>query len=477
MWNSTLLKSVSKTTVFPIILSLVYVTSPITSIAANEFKATSSDFTVAAKKAIPAVVSIKAHLKDKRYVDEGSDTGDSQFFNDDFWNRFFGVPYDKKVPNTPQIGQGSGFIVSSDGYILTNDHITHDAAKLLVTLNDGREFPAKIIGQDPNTDVSVIKIDAKDLPFLKLGNSSDIEVGQWAIAVGNPLGLQATLTVGVISAKDRSNLGLAPYEDYIQTDAAINLGNSGGPLLNMEGDVIGINSAIATKTGGYMGIGFAIPSNIAKHVMEQLIEDGTVTRGYLGVVLQNIDSDLAAAFNLDKIQGALVAEVAKESSAEKSGLKQGDIILKYNGKPVESITLFRNAVAMMKPGTPLVLSIKRDHQYLDIKIDVGTLAESHAALTQEDSKANKLGIQVEELKSEGGQNPSQKGVVVVKIEAGSLASWAGIRKGSIIISVNQEEVSKPDQFYKAINNTPAGKPILLLIRQGTTTRFVSLKAE
>lgn len=265
------------------------------------------DFRSVAKKAIPAVVSIKVKSGSKKSLANSwsSDEDAADLFNDDFFQRFFGIPRQKGRDHSDSqvIGQASGFIVSPDGVVLTNNHVVDEAKEILVTLNDGREFPAKVIGQDPNTDIAVVKIDAKDLPYVTLGNSDDLEVGQRVAAIGNPLGLQATLTSGVVSATGRNNLDLTRWEDYIQTDAAINRGNSGGPLLNLNAEVIGMNTAIVTDmgSGGYMGIGFAIPSNMLKHVMEELMSNGKVNRGFLGVVLQQMDNNLAKAFHLNKI--------------------------------------------------------------------------------------------------------------------------------------------------------------------------------
>ncbi len=436
----------------------------------------SADFTSVAKKAIPAVVSVKVEFKQSPQTVFGSPFGTQEKdpFGDDFWNHFFNIP--RREPQ-PSIGQGSGFLVSEDGYILTNNHIVENASKVAVTMKNGKEYEAEIIGRDPNTDLAVLKIDGKNFPYLKLGNSNNLEVGQWVIAVGNPLGLSATLTVGVVSAIDRSNLGLTPIEDFIQTDAAINRGNSGGPLLNAKADVVGINTAIATSTGGYMGIGFAIPSNIAEHIMEQLITNGTFTRGYLGVVLQQVDQGLAEAFDLKDAQGALVAEVAKDSPAVKAGLQRGDVILKYNGKPVDNISVIRNAVSIMKPEQVIHLTVKRREKIMRVDVKVGSHPQN-LALSSE--TANKLGVQVTELTPDIGKSlgyTDERGVVVSSIESGSIAQLAGIKKGSLIISVNHKEVESPDEFYNILADSEKGKPVLLLVKQGNVTHYVSLRVK
>lgn len=454
----------------------------------EQLQKTSDDFTEVAKEAIPAVVSIqvKSPSKARSFSWYGGDDDEQDnpfdFFGDELFGRFFGIPRKEGTTKAPQISQGSGFIVSPDGYILTNNHVVRDHGTMTVILNDGREFPGKIIGEDQATDLALVKIDADHLPYLKLGNSSDLKIGQWVVAIGNTLSLGgASLTVGVVSAKGRSNLDLARIEDFIQTDAAINRGNSGGPLLNLKGDVVGINTAIATNmANGYMGIGFAIPSNIAKHVLSQLKETGTVTRGYLGIILQNVDNDLAQAFDLKKVEGALVAEVAKDSPAEKAGIKQGDIILKYNQEPVENIGFLRNSVALEKPGERISLTILRDKKMLNIPVQIGLMPEGKVDL-KEEVPQTKFGFEVKtltpELSKSLGLSENESGVVVTKVDPNSAAGLAGIKKGAIVLSINQQKVSTSEDFHKELKNAPTGKPILFLIKQGSTIRFISLRVE
>lgn len=442
----------------------------------------SKDFIQVAKKAIPAVVSIQVRAKE---IDQSEPNLNqmqdpfSDFFQDDFFQHFFKPRFERRYQQTPspQVGQASGFIVSADGYILTNNHVVKDAGQINVVLNDGKEFSAKVIGQDPNTDVAVIKIDAQDLPHLNLGNSDQIEVGQWVVAIGNPLGLQASLTVGVVSAKGRNNLDIARIEDFIQTDAAINRGNSGGPLLDLNGEVVGINTAIVSNmgSGGYMGIGFAIPSNMANHVMQELIDNGSVTRGFLGVVLQSIDQDLANAFELNKVEGALIAEVQKDSPASHAGVEQGDIVIQYNDHPVTNIASLRNAVALMKPGTKITLIVLRDGKTLTLPITIGNFPKG--GLRNEESY-NKLGFEVENLSTDIARNlgyVDETGVVVSKVKPGSAAAWAGIKKGALILSVNKINISSIEEFEEALEKTSEGKPVLMLIKQGDTIRYVSMK--
>src|SRR3990172_2080613 len=336
---------------------------------------TSKAFTLVAKKAIPAVVFIKVQSSSMDQDDSNYPYGYQNpfdYFGDDFFNRFFGQPF-RGGPQKPlpQMSQGSGFLVSRDGYIMTNAHVVKGADKITVVLNDGKEMDATLIGSDSHTDVAVIKIEGKDLPFIAFGDSDAMDIGEWVIAIGSPFQLEASLTVGVISAKGRQNLRITDLEDFIQTDAAINPGNSGGPLLNLNSEVIGINTAIVSKSGGYMGIGFAIPSNMAKNVMNQIIEKGSVTRGFLGVSLQPVDKDIAAGFNLDKAEGVLISEVIKDSPPEKGGIKQGDIIVEYDGHPVKNPGNLIKAVSFMEPDSTIVLKINRKGKLLTLKIKLG----------------------------------------------------------------------------------------------------------
>ena len=478
--------SISKSLLFAaIILSLGLAN---VSCADNGVNLIAQDFTGVAKKAIPAVVSIKVKGTTKQKVGitspwGGSDDSGGDLFGNDFFQRFFNIPKGG-VEQIPTEGQASGFIVTPDGLILTNSHVVKDANEINVILTDGREFVGKLVGQDPNTDIAVVKIEAKDLPYITLGDSADLQVGQWAIAIGNPLGLQASLTVGVISATGRNDLDLARIEDFIQTDAAINRGNSGGPLLNLKGDVIGMNTAIVTNlaNGGYMGIGFAIPSNLLKHVMEELVSTGTLRRGFLGVSLQAIDTNLAKAFNLEKTEGALIADVTKDSPAEKAGLKQGDIVLKYNNIPVANIASLRNAIALMKPGTSLTLSILRNGTTMEIPIGVGLFPQDGESApdtsTTPDTEVNKYGFSVGELTADMAQSlgtKEEKGVIITKVDPSSPGAWAGLKKGTLIIAVNQKKISSMSDYNKAFDATEKGRPLLLLVKQGDQVRFVSLQ--
>lgn len=425
-----------------------------------------------AKQATPAVVFIKVEINPSvnDYFDHQSP------FNDDFLQRFFGFQGKPQQPQ-PQIGQGSGFIVSEDGYIITNAHVVKGADKIEVTLNDGEVKTATLVGADPHTEIAIIKIEAKNSPFLKLGDSEAIEVGECVLAIGSPFQLQASVTQGIVSAKGRQGLNITDLEDFIQTDAAINPGNSGGPLLALTGEVIGINTAIVSRTGGYMGIGFAVPSNMAKNVMDQIIKKGSVTRGSLGIMMQPIDKEIAEGFNLSKVEGVLIAGIDKGSPADKAGLQQGDIILEYNGKAIKSMQSFRYDISMMPPESKVTLKVNRKGKILSIPVILGSAdAESSPAVISQ-----KLGIEVENISTETarqlGYASSEEGVVITKVKPGSPAAMAGIRPGFLIQAVNHKKISNTTDYEAALNEASQNKRVLLLIRHGKMTRFYSIRID
>lgn len=452
---------------------------------ANEvlLKQVSRGFSRVAKKAIPAVVYIESQTTKEGSAQAPKSnkkaTPESPFdrFHEEFFNRFFGAPYQDLQPQQKrsETVRGSGFIVSSDGYIMTNNHVVEKATKIQVTLHGGKKVLATVVGCDPKTDLAVIKIDEKKLPSLPFGDSDKLEVGDWAIAVGNPFGLEASVTVGVVSAKGRNQLHITDFDDFIQTDAAINPGNSGGPLLNIDGEIIGINTAIVSGSGGYMGIGFAIPSNMASRIKDQLIKEGTVTRGWLGVSLQPLDEELAKYYHLENQQGALVSDVMKGSPAEKAGLKQEDIILAYNNTPVDNLSSFRNSVALMPPGTKLNLRVLREGKVKEIEVNIAVLPSEEKKV-----KSAKLGFDVESLTPEIARElgvSSDKGLVVNKVDPGSPASMAAIRIGSVILAVNHKKVTTCEEFDLAVSEAVKEGRILLMVQEGPFVRFIALTLE
>jgi serine protease Do len=434
----------------------------------------SKGFTAVAKQATPAVVFIKVQGVSADQEEGLYNENPYDFFNDDFFNRFFGIT-PKKQPKQAQVSQGSGFFVSSDGYIMTNAHVVKGADKMIVVLHDGREMDAILVGLDTHTDIAIIKLEGKDFPYLAFGNSDAMEIGEWVVAIGSPFQLEASLTAGVISAKGRQNLRITDLEDFIQTDAAINPGNSGGPLLNLKSQV----TAIVSRTGGYMGIGFAIPSNMAKNIMHQIIDKGSVTRGFIGVTLQPLDKDLADAFNLEKPEGALITEVVKDSPADKAGLKQGDIIIEYNGISIKTIGTFRNEISLMNPGTKVKLKVNRGGKILTLVVVLTSHSDMNAGMGG--YVPQKLGFEVEnlnpELAKQLGFAPYEKGVVVTKVKPGSAAALAGIRPGFLLLAVNHEPVSNIDDFIAALQKAPTKNHVLIVAKQGNMTRFYSLKID
>jgi serine protease Do len=402
-----------------------------------------------------------------------------QFFGNDFFNRYFGPEKQKEVERT----LGSGVIVSKDGYILTNNHVVDGSQKLTVVLPNKQKYTAKLVGRDPNTDVAVIKITAKDLPVATLGNSDDVKVGEWVIAVGNPFQLMHTVTAGIISAKGRSSVNLADYEDFIQTDASINPGNSGGALADLDGNVIGINTAIYSPSGGNVGIGFAIPINMAKRVMEELISKGKVTRGYLGLIPQDIDESLAKALNLKSTDGSIVGDVTADGPAAKAGIKHGDVILEFDGKKIANSTELRNVVAETAPGSEVTVKVLRDGKEKDLTVTLGErpsdeeLAKGSESEPKEETQ-KKLGLAVQTLTSDiAGQlnYKNEHGVVITDVTPGSPADDAGLQRGDLIKEVDQTAVRSVAAFQKAVGTLHSGDSIAFLVRRGQNTFYVGIQ--
>ncbi len=441
-------------------------------------------FRSVAKQVSPAVVYIQVE-KELEQRGGGSNPFEGHPFGEEFFRRFFGQPPQQQdnqrdVPKRRTTGQGSGFLISADGYIMTNNHVVGEADKVTVQLLDGREFEAEIVGTDPPTDVALIKIDADEkLPFLRLGDSDRLEVGDWVLAFGNPFGLSHTLTAGIVSAKGRSGIGLTDYENFIQTDAAINPGNSGGPLVNLDGEVVGMNTAIFSRSGGYMGIGFAIPINMAKNIRKQLAEQGAVTRGRIGVYIQDLTKELAESFDIDQRQGILVAQVMEGSPAAEAGIKQGDIILELDGDKVEQVAKFRNRISLTRPGTTVKLLVLRDGKKKKLDVTIGAQDADEQGRPTAAGELPELGMSLQTLTAELAEQfgyEDAAGVLVTNVESGSLAARAGIKRGDLIEEVNRREVSAPEQVKSLIKESRK-KTVLLLVRQGDASRYLALRLE
>jgi len=466
---------------FIVIISLLF--TPLATNAYNNtyLTETSKAFSNVGKKAIPAVVFIKALYNGTNYQGSNSQEHSDPFeyFHDEFFRRFFNSPNGKSFKQEqPQYAAGSGCIVSKDGYILTNNHIVKDADTITVTLNNGQDYEAKIVGTDSKTDLAVIKINADNLPYLEFANSDTLEIGEWVVAIGAPFQLQASLTVGVVSAKGRQNLRIADLEDFIQTDAAINPGNSGGPLLDLDAKIVGINTAIVSQTGGYMGIGFAIPSNMAKHIMEQIIDNGAVKRGHLGIYLQSIDKEMAEALELDNTDAVLVAEVTKDSAADKAGLKQGDIIIAYNAIPIKNMLSFRKEIALMSPEDKVKLTIIRNSKKMTLTVKLDESPDSQLV----SNKSYDLGLEVAQIKDipsdviKKWQNSNNlEGVIITSVKANSLAQRAGLKPGMLLMQINNKKIKNMNDFNTAISEIDKKKHLLILVKYQNITRFVTIR--
>lgn len=424
------------------------------------------------------------------------------FFNDPMMRRFFGDQFEEspgmgpgggrggnggrgRAPNMmrrpQQEGLGSGVIVSTDGYILTNNHVVHDADEIKVTLADQRELKAKIIGTDPQSDLAIIKVDAKELPAITFADSSKVEVGDRVLAIGNPFGIGQTVTSGMVSALGRATLGL-DYEDFIQTDAAINPGNSGGALVDVKGRLVGVNTAILSRSGGFQGIGFAVPSDLARNVMEQLVESGKVTRGYVGISIQDINPELADAFKLKEHGGALVADVMPNSPAAKAGFKTGDVITDFGGEKVVDSRRLKLAVANVHPGKDVSAKVLRDGKSIDLKVTVGQNSSKGGLAKNDrsggpanDDQGTLNGVGVTDLEPQVRQEfdvPSKiRGVIVNQVDPNSAAAQAGLQPGDVIQEINHQPVATAEEAVKMTEN-PDTKKTLLRVWSHRGTRFV-----
>jgi serine protease Do len=441
---------------------------------------------------LPAVVNISTSKMVK------ADASENPFSNDPFFRQFFGNQFGQQGPGQAQPQQqremslGSGVIVSTDGYILTNNHVVDGATDIKVSLQDKREFKAQLIGADPKTDLAVLKIPATDLTAITFGDSSKTQVGDFVLAIGDPFGVGKTVTMGIVSATGRTGLdieGNGAYEDFIQTDAAINPGNSGGALINVRGELVGINTAILTGNdgggeGGSEGVGFAIPVDMARGIMQQIVTNGKVTRGYLGIIIQEVTPDLAKAFNLPNTNGALIGDVKSDGPAAKAGLQKGDIIVALNGKPVEDYHTLRLQIASTAPGQTVQLGIERGGSEKTVSVTLAVLPDAPEAAAAtgsgEGTPSSLAGVQVQELSSDIAQQlglPAEThGVVVTDVDQSSSAAEAGLLRGDVIQEVNRQPVATVDQYNSAVKSAK-GSEVLLLVNRAGVTHYLAISTE
>ncbi len=441
------------------------------------------DFTDLIEKSSPAVVNISTTQKMKHpkmppnmppnmpRMPDGTPL-------DEFFRHFFG---DRgNAPDFDTHSLGSGFIISAEGYVLTNNHVVDNADKIIVRLSDRRELTAKVVGRDERSDIALLKINTNNLPVVKIGDSSNLKVGAWVYAIGSPFGFDHSATAGIISAIGRS-LPTESYVPFIQTDVAINPGNSGGPLFNMDGEVIGINSQIYSRSGGFMGLSFAIPIDVAMEVVDQLKNKGKVTRGWLGILIQDVTAELAESFGMDKPQGALVAKLLPDSPAHKAGIQVGDIIIEFNGKSVEESSMLPRLVGRSKVGDSLPVKVIRNGKPLTLKVKIAELPkDEEIKLGQDDTEDhsdNRLGITVEDLSAvQRKQLDVNSGIVVREVGSGP-GQRAGLRRGDVILKLNNRDVKSVNAFAKQVETLPKDKSVPILVQRGRSTLFLALKIE
>ncbi|MCA9245834.1 MAG: DegQ family serine endoprotease [Planctomycetales bacterium] len=452
-------------------------------------------FNQAAETLEPSVVSIssikRARVRsNRRPTPQDIPEQFRPFFEDDMFNRFF--QFDGPQREYEQQGQGTGVIISRDGYVLTNNHVVDGADELTVTLFDNRELKAAVVGTDPKTDLAVLKVDAQGLVAARLGDRSDVSVGQWVLAIGSPFGLKQTVTAGIVSAVGRANVGITDYEDFIQTDAAINPGNSGGPLVNLQGEVIGINTAIASRSGGYMGIGFAIPMRQARSIIDAIIEKGHVDRGWLGAAIQDLTKELADSFNFRSETGVLISDVVPDGPAAKAGIRSGDIVMEINKVPLRDANHLRNVVAATQPDSMANLTIFRDGKPQRIQVRIGLLPTDPrlAALdrgTDDDGNApaeekslDELGLTGQSLTAETaealGYNRNEKGFVITGVSSGGLAQRAGLRRGDVVVSADGQDVRSAADFSAALEDASLADGLRLQLKRDGFRRFVIIRS-
>ncbi|MGE8294847.1 MAG: DegQ family serine endoprotease [Pseudomonas sp.] len=443
------------------------------------------DFTDLVEEASPAVVNISTRQK----MPERAVAGQPGLPDLEGLPPMFREFFERSIPQMPRNpggrqreaqSLGSGFIISPDGYIMTNNHVVADADEIIVRLSDRSELEARLIGADPRSDVALLKVEGKNLPVVRLGKADDLKVGEWVLAIGSPFGFDHSVTAGIVSAKGR-NLPSDSYVPFIQTDVAINPGNSGGPLFNLQGEVVGINSQIFTRSGGFMGLSFAIPMEVAMQVADQLKADGKVTRGWLGVVIQEVNKDLAESFGLDKPAGALVAQVLEDGPADKGGLQVGDVILNLNGKPIIMSADLPHLVGGLKPGQKAELDVVRDGSRKKLSVTVGTLPEEGQELAASgpaqggERSSNRLGVTVVELTAEQKKGLDLKGGVVVKEVLNGPAAMIGLRPGDVITHLNNQAIDSTRTFTQVAQELPKNRSVSMrVLRQGRAS-FITFK--
>lgn len=443
----------------------------------NSFEKQAFSIADVSEKAIPSVVNIATR---KRVMARRRQS--HPLFSDPFFRRFFeGAPNGRRQPPSRlERSLGSGVIVKKEGIVLTNNHVIEDADEVSITLSNDKEYKAEIIGKDPPSDLAVLKIidPPKDLHAVSLGNSDTLRLGEVVIAIGNPFGVGQTVTMGIVSAKGRANVNIVDYEDFIQTDAAINPGNSGGALINMRGELVGINTAILSRSGGYQGIGFAIPSNMVESITSSLITNGKVTRGFLGISMQEFNSELAEAMGVKVNEGVLVSQVIGDTPADKAGLKPGDVITEIDGRKVLDSARFRNIVAAAGAGTKIKLNVVRKNQDKTINVTLAEKEDESLATVFGEDEGPLGGVKVESLSDEVRQkfdisNRITEGVVITELAQDSSLAEAGIRPGDVIESVNQQPVTSPSQFRSAYKK--ARKTLLLRVSRGGGSSFIVIQ--
>lgn len=486
--SSLFLRSISA--VFLFILTMISASGSSFALSSTTQKFSSNLFVEIAKKQNPAVVNVSTKSKTEkvhnnvRPPSRSPRPGPGQRRSPDpfrdFYDKFFGERPNQK----PKGGMGSGFVIDKEGHILTNYHVVEGADEIVVLLEDNgseKEYTATLIGSDEKTDIALIKINAdennpKAFPFLKLGSSENLEVGEWVMAIGNPFGLSHTVTVGVVSALGRS-IGAGPYDEFIQTDASINPGNSGGPLINIEGDVIGINTAIISgNTGGNVGIGFAIPINIAKGILKDLKEKGSVTRGWLGVMIQKITPELAKSFGLNQSEGALVGDVIPDGPAFKGGVKRGDVIVLFNGQAVKDMEDLPKIVAATTPNSVVNVEVIREGLEKTLQVTIETLKNLQPTLVAK--AADPLGMQVQDITKELAQSlqlEDNQGVLVSDVTPGNSAAESGIRRGDVIAEMNRNPVNNLQDYQRLLGSVKKGASVLFLVKRGGTTIYIAVK--